>query len=57
MTQTTATAPAARTAGAFLTTGPVWLAGAVAATAGALAAYGYGAAAQALSVPMRAASW
>jgi hypothetical protein len=57
MTQTTASATttaATGTAGAFLTTRPVWLTGAAAAVAGALVLFGYGAVAAALSVPMKA---
>jgi hypothetical protein len=48
------TATTNRTARPFLTTAPVWRVGAAAAIVGALALAAYGAAADALSVPMRA---
>jgi hypothetical protein len=55
-TAITTAAPTALPRRTLLTSGPVWLVGAVTGTAAATVLYGYGAAASALSIPMRAAA-
>jgi hypothetical protein len=54
MTETTVTTTTTPRTTGFLTTAPVWLVGASAVAVGALVLFAYGAAANALSVPMRA---